>query len=124
MTKRESFDWCAFDLPDNAFGDSKIVDWATEQIETHNSQQPFFMAVGFYRPHIPLYAPAKYFDLYPLESIQLPMTTPKTRRYSTVGRQRALSAVTAGTHAHVTKMASGQRPFRPIWPASLSWTVK
>ena len=105
--KGESFDWSAFDLPADAFGDSKIVDWATQHIETHGSQKPFFMAVGFYRPHIPLYAPAKYFDLYPLESIQLPMTTPNDLADVPItGRQRALSAVTAGTHAHV--MQNGQ----------------
>jgi len=37
-----------------------------------NNKNPFFMAVGFVKPHTPLYAPKKYFDMYPLENIILP----------------------------------------------------
>ena len=33
---------------------------------------PFFLAVGFYAPHFPNYAPQKYFDLYDADSIKLP----------------------------------------------------
>ena len=102
--KGESFDWSAFDLPDAAFGDGKITNWAIEKMKSQPAGKPFFMAVGFYRPHIPLYAPKKYFDLYPLDSIQLPNTIPDDLAdVPAAGKTRALSAVTAGTHAHVIK---------------------
>ena len=102
--KGESFDWAAFDLPDETFGDSKITDWSIGKIKSQVADKPFFMAVGFYRPHIPLYAPKKYFDLYPLETIRLPDTIDDDLAdVPTAGKERAMNAVTAGTHAHVIK---------------------
>jgi arylsulfatase A-like enzyme len=49
--------------------------WAVEQLRELASKpksKPFFMGVGFMRPHTPLIVPQKYFDLFPLETIQLP----------------------------------------------------
>ena len=100
--KGESFDWASFDLPDEAFGDGRITDWAIEKLEAHSPAKPFFMGIGYYRPHIPLYAPKKYFDLYPLETIQLPeVIANDLDDIPEAGRERALAAVTAGTHKHV-----------------------
>ena len=49
--------------------------WAAARLaERHSS--PFFLAVGFNRPHTPLYAPKKYFDRFPLSEIGLPPYKP------------------------------------------------
>jgi uncharacterized sulfatase len=42
------------------------------RIMTEKKGRPFFLAVGFHKPHDPFVAPKKYFDLYPLSSLRLP----------------------------------------------------
>ena len=51
--------------------DAKVVDWAIAELGK-DSDKPFFHAVGIYRPHIPWHVPKKYFDLYPLDAVELP----------------------------------------------------
>lgn len=56
--------------------DERSAEWTVQKIRSLESQDqddPFFMAVGFIRPHTPLVVPQKYFDMYPLESVQLPI---------------------------------------------------
>jgi arylsulfatase A-like enzyme len=56
--------------------DELTANWATKKIkdlENKSDSKPFFMAVGFVRPHTPLVAPQKYFDKYPLETLKLPV---------------------------------------------------
>ena len=58
-------------LDEDEYDDAKTVDCIINELEKeHNS--PFFLACGIFRPHLPWYAPKKYFDLYPLEDITLP----------------------------------------------------
>jgi len=42
-----------------------------------NRDKPFFLAAGFYRPHVPCIAPQKYLDLYPLAKMKLPQEPPE-----------------------------------------------
>lgn len=55
--------------------DEMHAQWAVKRIEemdAENAIKPFFMGVGFVRPHTPLHAPKRFFDMFPLEDIQLP----------------------------------------------------
>ena len=65
------FDWAALDIEDSLMGDYKSVSWVSKQLQKEH-EKPFFLACGIYRPHVPWYVPKKYFDMFPLESIQLP----------------------------------------------------
>ena len=54
--------------------DEMHAKWAVKRIkemETENSEQPFFMGIGFVRPHTPLYAPKRFFDMFPIDKIEL-----------------------------------------------------
>ncbi len=51
--------------------DGKSATEAIRLLEAHQGE-PFFLGVGFYRPHTPYVAPRRYFDMYPLDSIKLP----------------------------------------------------
>ena len=65
--------WLAADGTDaeqtDGVGAARAADWLREYAE---ADTPFFLAVGFYRPHTPYVAPEKYFDLYDPESIDVP----------------------------------------------------
>ena len=66
---RTNTDWGAFPEVDSLMPDHKSVDWAIERLNK-TYDKPFLMGVGFLRPHVPLYVPQKWFDLYPLDSIK------------------------------------------------------
>lgn len=66
------------DVPDHAYVDGQVADRALEVLRKVKDK-PFFLALGFRRPHLPFSAPKRYWDIYQRESIALPVhrTLPK-----------------------------------------------
>ncbi len=62
--------WEAPDVPDNALADGMTADKAVEVLR-EVKDKPFFLAVGFLKPHLPFVAPKKYYDMYPLSQVKL-----------------------------------------------------
>lgn len=67
------WDWGVFPERDDQMPDYQIASWAEGKLK-EKYDAPFWMGVGFYRPHVPQFAPQKWFDMYPLETLQLPKT--------------------------------------------------
>jgi iduronate 2-sulfatase len=65
--------WENPDVLDEAYADGRIATHAIDRLRrlSQNPGQPFFLAVGFVRPHLPFCAPKKYWDLY--DPFKLPM---------------------------------------------------
>ncbi|MBS1830798.1 MAG: sulfatase [Acidobacteria bacterium] len=60
------------DVPDNTFKDGKVAELAVKTLQELSAQgKPFFLAVGFAKPHLPFISPKKYWDLYDAAKIQL-----------------------------------------------------
>jgi uncharacterized sulfatase len=69
--------WLAADGGDEDQPDGQVAREAVALLE-QNRDRPFFLAVGFHKPHDPFIAPRKYFDLYPLDAL-VPPTDPPGR---------------------------------------------
>ena len=84
-------------------GDTQITDWAIGKLNA-GFDKPFFMGVGYYRPHIPLWAPKSYFQRFDGVEIQLPQVQQNDLSdIGDAGRKWAIEAVTAGLHESVLK---------------------
>lgn len=99
----ESFDWSGFDLPDSDWGDTIITDWAIDRLK-ESRDKPLFLGVGYYRPHIPLFAPQRFFERFRNTPAQLPpYRKDDLNDLPAIGKKWAIDAVTAGLHSSVVK---------------------
>ena len=71
IPNKAHFDWGPLDDADAAMGDYKVVEWASREL-SRAQDKPLFLGCGIFKPHLPWYVPKKYFDMYPLEKIELP----------------------------------------------------
>ena len=94
VTNRTS-SWWSFDgYQDNQLPDGQIADYAIDTLQqlkknmtNGNSSSPFFLAVGFHKPHLPFLAPKKYYDLYPpAEQIDLPKNPDVPKDFPPIAR--------------------------------------
>jgi len=61
------------DVPDNAYKDGKLAEKAIENLQQlKDDNKPFFLSVGFYKPHLAFNAPKKYWDMYDPEKLHVP----------------------------------------------------
>ena len=59
------------DCEDADLSDYGIASWGVEKLSQEH-ERPFFLAVGFHKPHMPWNVPRKWYDLHPLDRIELP----------------------------------------------------
>lgn len=92
-------DWQPLDIPDHETADWKTAEGAAAFLQ-RDHDKPFFLACGIFRPHLRWYAPQKYFDLHPLEYIELPATlendlddVPPTGRRQNSGGAQAFGVI-------------------------------
>ncbi|MEM7012722.1 MAG: sulfatase [Verrucomicrobiota bacterium] len=93
------FDWGPIDCDDDGMGDHALVSWAINELNKER-EKPLFLAVGFVKPHLPFYAPKKYFEQFPLETLQLPKV--KSDDLDDIPAPGLRMARPDGDHARVT----------------------
>lgn len=112
LPRSEPLEWAPVKLSDDGLGDGYSADRAVEWLQRAvKDDRPFFLAVGFRRPHLPWEAPKKYFDLYRPEDMLLPdepsddtrdippiaLTTQAVDRVGPADRRQAIAAYSAST---------------------------
>lgn len=93
--------WERLEVSDTAYPDGKLAEKAVSDLKRlKRAGNPFFMAVGFRKPHLPFNAPARYWDLYQESDFALPSTY----------RERSTDTPNAAYHRWLELRAYAQVP--------------
>lgn len=66
------WDWGAYPEKTTEMPDYKLATWAEEKL-AKEYKKPYFLAVGFHRPHVPMYVPQEWYDMHPRDKVLLPV---------------------------------------------------
>ncbi len=114
-----AWDWGAYPEQDAEMADIQLAQNAATALK-ENFDKPFFMSVGFFRPHVPLFVPPKWFELYDADKVALPKN-PRTdlddlpKNFLSINNYAV-----APTHAEVVESGS-QRSLTHAYLASVSF---
>ncbi len=87
---------------ESKLADSRSVAWCIERMA--DAKLPFFLTCGIHRPHTPWDIPKKYFDMFPLETVELPKVRPYDLEDVPPAGQDFVNTKPRGPHAQVTAM--------------------
>jgi arylsulfatase A-like enzyme len=108
-------DWGPITQSTEETNDWRTADLAAKFLDQEHDK-PFFLACGIYHPHLSWYAPKKYFDMHPLESIELP-----ARMESDLDDIPPIGRRMASNSFDVIEIAvTGRTPCRVAWPLKRS----
>lgn len=106
--------------PEEKFGDFVDTSWAIEQLQEKHDK-PFFLAVGLYRPHVPWYAPQRFFQDRPVDEVKLPIVRENDRDHLPEAAIKLTNNPTPPSHSWFVE-SDQWRPAVQAYLASTSFT--
>lgn len=117
-----AWDWGAYPEEDVEMADFQLANSAAQALQ-EDFDQPFFMSVGFFRPHVPLFVPPRWFELYDVDILTLPRIQKSPLNDIPNNFLGINDYAAAPTHAQVVEHGK-QRSLTHAYLASISFVVE
>ncbi len=98
--------WGPLDIDTSQMSDAKVAAWVAAELRK-SRDKPFFLACGIFQPHLQWHVPRKYFDRFPLDSIELPVI--RENDLADVPAAGLRMAMPDGDHASAVRHEKWQR---------------